>query len=308
MSTTSIELRPIHWDILKLIRTLCYKGLPETRCALVDPKDRRLPLWEPNPYNTSFTLPDGIPEPLVKACLVAVPSDESEQRWGKDGHRPAPALQYLIDRGLLDISCGNRPIYAAFRNYFNDSEILSTVSIEENENGRCYVWQTPATRSVLPEQNGLLVTPSPYRVFTLTERAHVLLDAEKTAAEPAKPAVGKDVGGPTSATQTEVSMPDRARKAGEQYRQAAEALGVSDPTDRQVYDQLAAAMETSGEKEDLASFETWQRNLREYRRLTGQQKNTPRAGRAGSTGKLVRADQIEPENWPTLIRPKRVDE
>lgn len=308
MSTTSIELRPIHWDILKLIRTLCYKGLPKTRCALVDPNDRRLPLWEPNPYNTPFTLPDGIPEPLVRACFYVVPFDEFERRWGKDGDRPDPALQYLIDRGLLNISSGNRPIYAAFRNHFNDSEILSTVSIEENEKGRSYVWLTPATSSALHEQNGSLVTRIPYRVFTLTERAHELLDAETTAAEPAKPAVGKHVGGSTSATRTEVSMPYRTRKAGEQYRQAAEALGVSDPTDLQVYDQLAAAMETSGEKEGLASFETWQRNLREYRRLTGQQKNKPRAGRAGSTGKLVRADQIEPEHWPTVIRPKRVDE
>jgi hypothetical protein len=116
----------------------------------------------------------------------------------------------------------------------------------------------------------------------------------------------------TSETKTEtapeVSIPNRARKAGEQYRQAAEALGVSDPTDRQAYDQMATAMETSGEREDLASFDTWQRNLREYRRLTGQQKNRPRAGREGSARSLVRADQIEPQHLPTRIRSKRVDE
>ena len=54
MSTTNIELRPIHWDILKLIRTLCYEGLPETKLALVDPNDRKLPRWEPNPVNNRF--------------------------------------------------------------------------------------------------------------------------------------------------------------------------------------------------------------------------------------------------------------
>ncbi len=35
-------------------------------------------------------------------------------------------------------------------------------------------------------------------MFTLTERAHELLDAEKTAAEPAKPAVGKHAGKPAT--------------------------------------------------------------------------------------------------------------
>jgi len=196
MSTTNIELRPIHWDILKLIRTLCYEGLRETRCALVDPNDRRLPLWEPNPDNTPFVLPNGVPEPLVSSCLVAVPFDESEQRWGKDGHGPEPVLQYLIDRGLLDVSYGNRPICAAFRNYFNDSEILSTIRFEENENGQFYSWETSSHIHVLHEQNGPLVTGIPYRVFKLTERANELLDAEKTAAEPATPAVGKRMGGP----------------------------------------------------------------------------------------------------------------
>ena len=113
---------------------------------------------------------------------------------------------------------------------------------------------------------------------------------------------------PAAATQTEISIPDRARKAGEQYRQAAEALGESDPTDREAYDQLTAAMELSGEEVDLPRFDTWQRNLREYRRLTGQQKKEPRAGREGSAGSLVRADQIEPKHLPTRIRPKSFDQ
>lgn len=111
-----------------------------------------------------------------------------------------------------------------------------------------------------------------------------------------------------TARQTEIHIPDRARKASEQYRQAAEALDVSDPIDQEAYDQLATAMESSGEKADLPTFSTWQRNLREYRRLTGQQKNKPRAGREGSAGSLVRADQIEPEHLPTRIRPKSSDQ
>jgi len=82
---------------------------------------------------------------------------------------------------------------------------------------------------------------------------------------------------------------------------------VSDPADREAYGQLAAAMESSGEKMDLPRFDTWQRNLREYRRLTGQQKNKPRAGRGGSV-KMVRPDQIEPHHWPTRIRPKSFDQ
>jgi len=116
-----------------------------------------------------------------------VPFDEGEQRWGKDGHRLRPALQYLIDRGSLDISDGDRPICAAFRNCFDDVEILSTVRIEVDENGRFPDWEIPGTCSGLHEQSGLLVTDIPYRVFKLTERAHELLDAEKAPTELAKP-------------------------------------------------------------------------------------------------------------------------
>ena len=198
MSTTNIDLSPIHWDILKLVRILCYEGLPQTKWALVDPNDGRLPLWGPNPYNTRFVLPNGVPEPLVRACLFAVPFAESEQRWGKDGNGPDPALQYLIDRKLLETSEGNRPIVAAFRNYFNDSEIFSTIRIEENETGRSYVWENPSSTSGLREQNGSLVTCTPYPVLKLSEPAHKLLDAGKAAAEPAKPDVGKRVGEPAT--------------------------------------------------------------------------------------------------------------
>jgi hypothetical protein len=222
-----MDLRPIHWDILKLIRTLCYEGLPETRLGLVDPNDRRLPLWEPNPYNTRFVLPSGIPEPLVRACLFAVPFDEPEQRWGKDGHSLDPVLQYLIDRGLLEVSYDNRPICAAFRNYFNDSEILATIRKEENENGRLYVWDTPHSElSVLQEQNGPLVTPGRYPVFKLTERAHQLLDAEATAAAPAKQDVGERVDEP----KTGPGPAEQAPPGAESKDDVARTVGSNDPT------------------------------------------------------------------------------
>ena len=93
-------------------------------------------------------------------------------------------------------------------------------------------------------------------------------------------------------TPVEEKVPDRARKAGEQYRQAAEALGVLAPTDREVYDAVAGADAREGEASDLPSFATWQRNLREYRRLRGQQKNRPRAGRERDARGLVRAGEI----------------
>jgi hypothetical protein len=92
-------------------------------------------------------------------------------------------------------------------------------------------------------------------------------------------------------------------KAGEQYRQTLDALGVASVSDREAYDQLGAVMERSGESAELPALDTWQRNLREYRRLTGAQKNTPRRGRTQGSGSLVRPDDIEPSQMPTRIRP-----
>ncbi len=122
------------------------------------------------------------------------------------------------------------------------------------------------------------------------------------------PAAAVPKGDLATKTQAQVSIPNRARKAGEQYRQAAEALGVSSPTDREAYEQLVTAFETSGEKAELPRFDTWQRNLRKYRQLTRQQKNKPRTGRERNAGSLVRADQIEPEYLPTRVRHEHVDQ
>jgi hypothetical protein len=115
-------------------------------------------------------------------------------------------------------------------------------------------------------------------------------------------------GTPSESSDTDKpSIPLRAETAHAQYQQAADALGGM-PTDRQAYDQLATALGISGEKADLPAFDAWQRNLRTYRQLTSQQKNKPRSGRARTAPGLVRADQIEPKQWPTRIRPKAADE
>lgn len=256
-----IDVSPIHRDILKLIRTLCYEGLPKTRLALVDPHDRRLPLWEPNPHDTRFVLPDGVPEPFVRACLFGVPFDEAEQRWGKGRHSPDPAFQYLIDRRLLDVFEADTPICAAFRNYFNDVEIFSTVRIESKENRRYYVWQTPVTLSVLDEQNGVLVTGSPYSVFKLTERAHELLDAEKTPTEQAEPIVGgrvdERVTDPAPAAHLKLSQSGSSNGAmldGAETRKPRAKRGPKLKTDRKADKRVADAWVT-GRYETFADLE-----------------------------------------------------
>lgn len=166
-----------------------------TRMAFIDPTDRYLPLWKPNPYDSRFTLRHGVPEPFVRACLFAVPFDESERRWGSDGRDPDTALQYLLDRELLSSTTSRQPICAAFQNYFTDGEIFSTIRIEENSNGRFYVWETLESLSALQIRHGFLIMDTPYPVFKLTGRAHELLDVGKTDAVPATPADGENVDG-----------------------------------------------------------------------------------------------------------------
>ena len=102
-------------------------------------------------------------------------------------------------------------------------------------------------------------------------------------------------------------IPTRAHKAASQYSLGLAATNESNPTDRQVYDALASKLSVSGEHRELPTFATWQRNLREHRRLTNQQKNKPRAGRSRASGSIVSADQIEPEHLPTRVRRSRKD-
>lgn len=84
------------------------------------------------------------------------------------------------------------------------------------------------------------------------------------------------------------STPRRANKAHDEYEESAQAIDTEKPTDREVYDVLAKAYVLAGEAADLPSFATWQRNLREYRRLTGTQKNTRRDGRAARSRNIVK--------------------
>lgn len=82
-------------------------------------------------------------------------------------------------------------------------------------------------------------------------------------------------------------VPKRAHTAGEQYRWTVEAMGGGQFTDREVYDQLEKVLTNAGEQAALPTFETWQRNLREYRKHTGTQKNQPRGGRAAAARSVV---------------------
>jgi hypothetical protein len=209
MPPARIQLSPVHWDLLKLIRALCYEGLPETRCALVDPNDRILPLWKETPCNTRFVCPDGVPEPFLRACFFAVPFDEAKQRWGEEGIYPDVIFQYLMDRGLLDTSKSNLPTCAAFRNLFDDTEIVATIQVEENEHGRFYSWDVlNSVSSIIDEQTGRLRMS--HRVFKLTERAHELLDVGHAAVEPAKMDGGPDVAKPPASAHK--PRPKRGRK------------------------------------------------------------------------------------------------
>ena len=187
-----IELTPLQRDILKLIRRTCYKGLPETRTALVDSTDPRLVKWDSSCPKGSFSLPSGCPELLIRACVLAVPQSDAETRWGKDGFNPDPSIQYLIDRGFLKVSRGSDPFVAAFENPLNDgAEVRFTKRIEKkSETREVCVWETPVSTMVVAAfvlHNGHIVgegqlPDSVYRTFQLTERGLALLDAEHSSA------------------------------------------------------------------------------------------------------------------------------
>lgn len=81
--------------------------------------------------------------------------------------------------------------------------------------------------------------------------------------------------------QNAVGIPNRIRKAAEQYRQAAEAMDEPKPTDKDAYEKLSKAHQREGAADELPDFATWSRYLRDYRRRTDGQKNKPRRGRSG---------------------------
>ena len=142
---------------------------------------------------------------------------------------------------------------------------------------------------------GYFVSELPNLFQASADLIDVLLDMAaqtgRRAPESAKPAGDVRLDEPAGKTPDD-SMPRRARKAGSEYRQAAEVLRLADPTDREVYDYLAAAMTHSGEEPDLPKFDTWQRNLREYRRRSGQQKHHPRGQRHRGIGSIVPVDLV----------------
>lgn len=74
------------------------------------------------------------------------------------------------------------------------------------------------------------------------------------------------------------AIPPRFQKAWQQYQQARKLLG-GDPTDRECYEALEKAHEHEGTGDELPRFATWSKYVRDYRRLTHQQRNRPRAGR-----------------------------
>ncbi|MFH1417676.1 MAG: hypothetical protein ABII12_05240 [Planctomycetota bacterium] len=90
----------------------------------------------------------------------------------------------------------------------------------------------------------------------------------------------------------ESNIPERAKKAYGQYKNAVEALGVSKPTDREAYDALYETYKQSGELDDLPAFGSWARNVREYRLATKQQKNKPRSGRNATARDVVKRSEL----------------
>ena len=139
--------------------------------------------------------------------------------------------------------------------------------------------------------------------------AHIPSQSDSVQAEPAT--AGEDVAADTGGTTANV--PPRARKAYEQYRKVCNALDKEKPTDREAYDWLEKANEAAEErsidtqKNTLPQFDTWQRNLRIYRKSTNSQKNNPKAGRAVIGKSITNIHGIEPRSLPGAVRPKQYD-
>ena len=264
------SLKPIHRDLLSLINTLCYEGLPDTQMACVDQNDRRLTMWMPETYGTRFVLPYGVPEPILLACFAVMSPDQRHERWGRDGFDLKPAIEYLIDRGLLQWSQDTLPVSRAFRNYFDDSEVFLTVRLEENENGRFCVWQTPSSTSVVTGTPGRMAVSS-YRVFKLTDRAHEWIEENASTREAA----------PESLDSSERPSIVRARQI---YEWAlSEIPGAEDMT----YAELHEAIMNHPQSECEGLPDSWN-TFSAYLRLAGIKKNRPR--HSGRTSRSVRRD------------------
>jgi hypothetical protein len=88
------------------------------------------------------------------------------------------------------------------------------------------------------------------------------------------------------------AIPLRVSRAWAQYRVAGDALGVPEPVDREAYEQIADAYGTARKRDELPDFGTWRRYLSEYRRLAGQSKHRPRAGRADGARSVAKRSEL----------------
>ena len=114
------------------------------------------------------------------------------------------------------------------------------------------------------------------------EMAHSVYDVVRRAKSASTTSVA-----PPSKPDPSGDMPRRAKLAYHSYQVAEKMMEPSRKTDREAYDWFKAYLD-NGEEFDgynLPAFNTWARQLREARKILGQQKNKPRAGR--STGPSV---------------------
>jgi|GEM_PF-6889293 len=133
---------------------------------------------------------------------------------------------------------------------------------------------------------------------------------DRRVTDPAQPGgeEGSHAGqGASGSDPSDAKIPPRAVKAGQQYKQAVDVHDGAKLEDREAYEAITRAYRQANEENELPKFDTWQRNLREWRRLTGTQKKSRRAGRAAQARSLVKAEDIEPESLPTHLRSRGMD-
>ncbi len=89
-------------------------------------------------------------------------------------------------------------------------------------------------------------------------------------------------------------LPRQAARAGQQYEETCRYLEEQEanpkPTDKDVYDKLSKIYGDRKAGNDLPNFDTWARDLRRWRKATGNQKNRPRHDRPARS--VVPASQL----------------
>lgn len=123
----------------------------------------------------------------------------------------------------------------------------------------------------------------------LPQRTELLAQPSASQDRPAAPppaAVG------SKPTDRPAEPPPRARKAWSQYQKAVEGTCNPELTDNEAYEWLKCKAGHEDEANHLPSFDTWRRNLSEYRRLTDQRKHEPRAGRAQGARSIRKRSEL----------------